>query len=76
MTADVAVTFVRNKLIIKKMDMLQVAKELTRDALRRGSVDNVTALIIAFHGVGAPPSSSSATAATSAAMAVETLGRR
>jgi serine/threonine protein phosphatase PrpC len=43
-----AVQFVRMKLS-KQRDLQNAAKELTLEALKRGSIDNVTVLLIAFH---------------------------
>ena len=46
--AQDAVNFVRKRLG-KKMDLQQIAIELVNAALDRGSVDNTTAIIVAFH---------------------------
>ena len=48
MTAQAAVTFVRN-MLHKHRDLGEAARELSREALARGSVDNVTVLILSFH---------------------------
>ncbi|KAJ1431026.1 phosphatase 2C-like domain-containing protein [Ochromonadaceae sp. CCMP2298] len=51
MTAQAAVTFVRRR-INEHRDLEAAARELTNEALKRGSVDNVTALIMTFHFAG------------------------
>jgi serine/threonine protein phosphatase PrpC len=43
-----AVNFVRKR-IAKKVDLSHIARELTEEAIREGSVDNITVLIIIFH---------------------------
>ena len=48
MTPQMAVTFVRN-LLHKHRDLEEAAKGLSKEALTRGSVDNVTVLIMSFH---------------------------
>lgn len=48
MSAQTAINFVRKQLKLKK-DLQESAKELILEAIRCGSVDNVTALIISFH---------------------------
>lgn len=48
MTAQMAVTFVRN-MLHKHRDLEEAARGLTKEALNLGSVDNVTVLIISFH---------------------------
>lgn len=48
MTPQMAVTFVRN-LLHKHRDLEAAAKGLSQEALTRGSVDNVTVLIMSFH---------------------------
>lgn len=48
MTPQMAVTFVRNKLH-KHRDLEEAARELSKEALTRGSVDNVTVLVMSFH---------------------------
>jgi hypothetical protein len=53
--AQDAVNFIRKRLA-KKFDVDQIAKDLVQAALDRGSVDNVTAVIIAFHVHTASPS--------------------
>lgn len=53
MEAQDAVNFVRKRLG-KKVDLQQISREIVQAALERGSVDNVTAIIVAFH-VNNPP---------------------
>ena len=49
MNPQLAVNFVRTKLS-KKYDLQECAKELVMDAVRnRGSVDNVTVVLLSFH---------------------------
>lgn len=48
MTPQMAVTFVRN-MLHKHRDLEEVAKGLSQEAITRGSVDNVTVLIMSFH---------------------------
>lgn len=48
MAPQVAVSFVRSKLLASK-DLQKVTQELTNEALARGSVDNVSCIIISFH---------------------------
>lgn len=43
-----AVNFVKRKLL-KKQDSTSIVQDLVKDALDRGSVDNVTAVIVMFH---------------------------
>lgn len=48
MTPQMAVTFVRN-MLHKHRDLEAAVKSLSQEALSRGSVDNVTVLIMSFH---------------------------
>lgn len=48
-----AVNFVRSHLIMHR-DLGRVTKELVREAIARGSVDNVTVLILTFNSTFAP----------------------
>jgi serine/threonine protein phosphatase PrpC len=48
MTAQMAVTFVRN-ILHKHRDLEEAARSLTKEAISRGSVDNVTVLVMSFH---------------------------
>jgi serine/threonine protein phosphatase PrpC len=48
MDPQLAVNYVRRSLM-KLCDLHEAAKSLTTEALTRGSVDNVTVLIIAFN---------------------------
>lgn len=48
MEPQLSVNFVR-KLLNKKNDLQEAAAELAREALARGSLDNVTILILSFH---------------------------
>ena len=48
MEPQLAVNFVR-KLLSKKNNLQEAAAELVREALAKGSVDNVTVLIVSFH---------------------------
>jgi serine/threonine protein phosphatase PrpC len=48
MTPQMSVTFVKN-MLHKHRDLEEAAKALSREALARGSVDNVTVLIMSFH---------------------------
>ena len=51
MTPQLAVNFVR-KMLSKNNDIQAAARELTQEALARGSVDNVTIIIVSWTGVG------------------------
>lgn len=51
MTPQLAVNFVR-KMLSKNNDIQAAARELTHEALARGSVDNVTIIIVSWTGVG------------------------
>jgi len=42
------VNFVRKR-IAKKVDLSVIARELTEEAIKEGSIDNVTVLILSFH---------------------------
>ena len=53
MEAQDAVNFVRKRLG-KKIDLQQISSEIVQAALDRGSVDNVTAIIVAFHVNNSP----------------------
>jgi protein phosphatase PTC2/3 len=44
-----AVNLVRKRLSTKTSDLQDCARELAQEAIRRGSVDNVTVLIMSFH---------------------------
>lgn len=48
MTPQMAVTFVRN-MLHKHRDLEAAARDLSKEALTRGSVDNVTVLVMSFH---------------------------
>lgn len=48
MAPQAAINFVRKKLS-KKADLQECARELVQEAMARGSVDNVTCLIMSFH---------------------------
>lgn len=48
MSPQSAVSFVRTKLFELK-DLQKVSKELTQEAIRNGSVDNVTAIVMTFN---------------------------
>ena len=48
MDPQLAVNYVR-RILMKLCDLHEAAKSLTAEALTRGSVDNVTVLIIAFN---------------------------
>lgn len=48
LSPQAAVNFVRNKLT-KSKDLQIASKDLVMEALGRGSVDNVTVLLISFH---------------------------
>jgi serine/threonine protein phosphatase PrpC len=48
MEPQLVVNFVR-KMVNKRNDLQAVAAELVQEALARGSVDNVTVLIVSFH---------------------------
>jgi len=48
MGPQLVINFVR-KFLSKKSDLQETARELVQEALARGSVDNVTVLIISFH---------------------------
>ena len=54
MSPQVAVSFVVYKLQ-KNGDLQKAAKELCLEAIKRGSIDNVTVLILAFHTSGSGP---------------------
>jgi serine/threonine protein phosphatase PrpC len=43
-----AVNFVRKRLA-KKVDLSVISKELTDEAIKEGSIDNITVLLISFH---------------------------
>ena len=48
MTAQMAVTYVRN-MLHKHKDLEAAARSLSNEAIARGSVDNVTVLVMSFH---------------------------
>jgi serine/threonine protein phosphatase PrpC len=48
MSPQVAVTFVRSKLLFHK-DLQKATKELVKEAISRGSIDNVTAIVVTFN---------------------------
>ena len=48
MTPQIAVNYIRN-MLHKHRDLEEAAKNLTKEAIERGSVDNVTVLIMSFH---------------------------
>ena len=50
LSAQQVVNFVRKR-IAKKVDLSEIARELVLEAIKEGSVDNVTALILSFHVV-------------------------
>lgn len=43
-----AVNFVRKRLA-KKVDLSIISKELTDEAIKEGSIDNITVLLLSFH---------------------------
>lgn len=54
MAPQVVISFIRNKLKSNR-NINKVLKELTSEAIARGSVDNVTAAILTFHSSFADP---------------------
>lgn len=53
MAQQVVISYIRNKLITCK-DLQKVAKDLTLEAIARGSVDNVSAVILTFNSSFSP----------------------
>jgi protein phosphatase PTC2/3 len=43
------VNFVRQRILKKEASLQETAQLLTREALARGSIDNVTVVLISFH---------------------------
>lgn len=68
MSPQVAVSFVVFKLQ-KNGDLQKAARDLCLEAIKRGSIDNVTVLILAFHTSGSGPNRAAGGVSTAAASA-------